>query len=91
MKALFIFAHPDDETLSSGGTIAKLFKKEVDVKLITLTKGESGECGTPPFCQQDEVGKTRENELRQAAKILGISKIYFLGYKDGFLIKKSTK
>ena len=42
MKALFVFAHPDDETFSSGGTIAKLSKSGVIVKLICATKGEAG-------------------------------------------------
>lgn len=91
MKALFIFAHPDDESFSSGGTISQLVKKGLEVKLITLTKGEAGLCGTPPICQQVELGRIREAELRKAAKILGISKIYFLGFIDATLKRKSTK
>lgn len=85
MKALFIFAHPDDESFSSGATIAKLIKKGVEVKLITATRGEEGELGDPPVCTKEELGKTRERELLKAAKILGISNVYFLDFIDGTL------
>ncbi len=83
MKFLFVFAHPDDETFSSGGTIANLTKKKHRVKLITATKGEAGEPGNPPITTRDKVGEIREQELRRAAKILGISQIFFLGFIDG--------
>ena len=83
MKFLFIFAHPDDETFSSGGTIAKLTNAKHKVKLITATKGEAGELGNPPIATRDKIGEVRERELRRAAKILGISDIYFLDFVDG--------
>jgi len=83
MKFLFIFAHPDDETFSSGGTIAKLTNAKHKVILITATKGEAGELGNPPITTRDKVGEVRERELRRAAKILGISDIYFLDFVDG--------
>ena len=85
MKAIFVFAHPDDESFSSAGTIAKLTKKGVVVKLITATRGESGQVGNPPITTFENLGKVREKELKNAAKILGISHVYFLGYKDGTL------
>ncbi|MGA2967904.1 MAG: PIG-L family deacetylase [Candidatus Levyibacteriota bacterium] len=83
MKFLFVFAHPDDETFSSGGTIAKLVKANQKVVLATATKGEAGEPGNPPITTRDKVGEVREQELRRAAKILGISTIHFLGFIDG--------
>lgn len=85
MKVLMVFAHPDDESMSSGGTIAKLKSKGATVKLITATKGEVGSSGNPPLCKKDELGEVREKELRKAAKVLGISQIYFLGFIDGTL------
>lgn len=85
MKVIFVFAHPDDESFSSAGTIAKLTQKGVNVKLITATKGEAGQIGNPPLCKRKELGIVREKELRSAAKILGISQIYFLDYIDGTL------
>lgn len=83
MKVLFVFAHPDDESFSSGGTIAKLAKQGHTVKLITATKGEAGQTGG--LCRQEELGRVREKELRNAAKVLGISQIFFLGLLDGTL------
>lgn len=87
MKVVFVFAHPDDESFSSGGTIAKLVQGGVTVKLITATRGEAGSVGNPPLCQLKELGKVREKELRTAAKILGIVEIYFLDFIDGTLKK----
>lgn len=89
MKFMFIFAHPDDETFSSGGTIKKLTLLGHKVNLITATKGEAGEVGNPPVTTKEKLGETREKELRRAAKILGISHIYFLDLIDGTL--KSLK
>ena len=91
MKAVFIFAHPDDESFSSGGTIAKLTQKGVVVKLITATKGEEGQLGEPPITTRENIAEIREKELNTATKILGISKIYFLGLKDGSLPKIPLK
>ncbi|MDP3988325.1 MAG: PIG-L deacetylase family protein [Candidatus Levybacteria bacterium] len=91
MKILFVFAHPDDESFSSGGTISKLAKAGVDVRLITATRGEKGQVGNPPLCKQEDLGKFREKELRCAAKILGVSQIYFLDYIDATLHSISKK
>ncbi len=91
MKTLLIFAHPDDETFSSGGTIAKLTSKGNVVNLITATKGEAGQVGDPPVTDRKHIAKVREQELRNAAKILGISKIHFLGLIDGTLHKVKTE
>ena len=85
MKFLLVFAHPDDETFSSGGTIAKLTSMGHKVNLATATRGEEGMVGDPPITTKEKIGEVREQELRNAAKILGISKIYFLGFWDGRL------
>lgn len=85
MKFLFIFAHPDDETFSSGGTIALLAKADNTIALICASRGEEGEVGNPPLCTKEELGKVREEELRNASKILGISTIHFLDYRDSTL------
>lgn len=85
MKALFVFAHPDDESISSGGTIATLTKNGVEVVLICATRGEAGQRGDPAVCTQEELPKVREKELRIAAKILGIKKLHILDFIDGTL------
>jgi len=84
MKCLFVFAHPDDESFSSGGTILQLKKHGATIKLITATKGEGGQ--TNEICKKEDLGITREKELRSAARVLGIDQIFFLGFKDGTLI-----
>ena len=87
MKYLFVFAHPDDESFSSGGTIAKLIKRGEKVILITATKGEKGQLGDPPITTKKNLGATREKELRNAAKILGIGDISLLDFVDGTLVR----
>lgn len=78
-----MFAHPDDESFSAGGTIAKYVKAGWTVDLICATRGEAGETGLVKVSKGDALGEVRETELRIAAKLLGISKIIFLDYKDG--------
>lgn len=72
-----VFAHPDDEAFGPSGTLAKL-TEENSVFVLCATKGEAG--GLNP-----KIAKVRESELRKSAKILGIKKVYFLGYIDGSL------
>lgn len=75
-----VFAHPDDEAFGPGGTIVKLSKK-YNVYLLCATKGEEGLNATG----RGSISKIRQNELLKSAKILGIKKVYFLGFKDGDL------
>ena len=76
-----IFAHPDDETFGPGGTLATLAQKH-DVYIICATNGD-GKMGN----RKEEValGKIRKKELKASAKILGVKKVFFLGYRDGGL------
>ena len=79
-RMLVILAHPDDESFAVGGTLAKYTHQDVQVILLCATRGEAGIPGAKP----EEVGAIREQELREAAKHLGIE-VYFLGYKYGEL------
>lgn len=90
MKVLFIFAHPDDETFGSGGTIAKLIKDGVDVSVITATDGQAGMTGEYGDISPLELGIIRRKEQSEAAKILGIpeNKTTHLGMMDGQLENK---
>lgn len=80
--ALFIYAHPDDETFGAAGTISLLRSKGWRVVLACATLGDKGKCGDPPICTPDELPARREGELRDAACILDISAIHLLGYRD---------
>ncbi|MDA8218508.1 MAG: PIG-L family deacetylase, partial [Dehalococcoidales bacterium] len=82
---LAVFAHPDDETVRSGGTLALLARRGVCVYLLTATHGEAGSCGIPPLCRPDELAALRERELACACQMLGLQPPRFLGYRDGYL------
>ena len=77
-----IFAHPDDEAFGPGGTIAKLAKNN-NVYIICATKGEAGKHRGRDG--KKNLGEIRANELRESAKVLGVKKVFFLGFKDGTL------
>jgi len=82
---LVVFAHPDDETFRSGGTLALLVRSGVRVHLLTATRGEAGSYGDPPLCAPEELAVRREVELRCACAALGLEPPRFLGYADGHL------
>jgi len=81
-KLLVITAHPDDETLCAGGTLALLAAQGVQITIACSTRGEGGKAGDPPLCRQEDLGAVREGELRAAAAILGVRQVLFLGYVD---------
>jgi len=83
-RILFVHAHPDDETLTTGATIARYAAEGVGVTLITCTLGEEGEVLVPELAglaadQADQLGGYRISELDQAARELGLSDHRFLG------------
>jgi len=82
MNVLAFFAHPDDETMLAGGTLALLARQGVNVHYLSATRGEGGEVGEPPICGIDELGAVREEELACAVSALGGSSLEFLGYTD---------
>ena len=87
-RALFVHAHPDDETINNGATMAKLVEEGVAVTLITCTRGEEGEVLVPDLAHlashnQDNLGAHRELELAEAMRALGVTDHRFLGnYRD---------
>ena len=81
-RILAIFAHPDDETMFLGGTLAFLATLDLEVHFVCATRGEGGEMGDPPICDRDDLGQVREEELRCAVRTLGGASLQFLDYKD---------
>jgi LmbE family N-acetylglucosaminyl deacetylase len=81
-----VFAHPDDETLGLGGTLARYAAEGIETHLLTATRGERGWRGPaeadPGFAA---LGQIREAELRAAAEILGLTEVALLDYVDGDL------
>lgn len=85
-----VLAHPDDECLGAGGTLAKYAAEGVEVSLLTATLGESGRYRGHPRGDTlhpgpAELGRIREAELRAAAAVLGVDDVHLLGYHDQLL------
>jgi LmbE family N-acetylglucosaminyl deacetylase len=77
-----LVAHPDDETIWCGGTLALLAAKGVAVHLAAVTRGEGGDLGEPPLSDRAGLGAVREREMVCAAGKLGVRSLTFLGYVD---------
>lgn len=83
-----VLAHPDDESLGTGGALAKYAAEGVSTYVVTATRGERGRFGDGVESPGPEVvGRTREAELRAAARELGVEDVQFLDYPDGALDK----
>jgi LmbE family N-acetylglucosaminyl deacetylase len=82
MIVLTIIAHPDDETMLSGGALALLARAGAEVYYLSATRGEGGEIGEPPVCSRQELGAIREQEMRCAVQTLGGVDVEFLEYVD---------
>ena len=83
-RMLLVHAHPDDETINNGATMALYAKRGVQVTLVTCTRGEEGEVLVPDLAHlasgvNDQLGAHRETELADAMAILGIKDFRFLG------------
>ena len=86
-RLMAVLAHPDDESLGVGGTLAKYAADGVDVFLVTATRGERGRFrGHRPGDEQhpgpQALGSIREGELRAAASVLGVREVSLLDYQD---------
>jgi LmbE family N-acetylglucosaminyl deacetylase len=83
-KILAILAHPDDETLGMGGTLARYAAEGVETHLVCATRGESGWFGAPSdYPGELTLGEWRTAELQCAAGKLGLRGVHFLGVIDG--------
>ncbi|MCX7877551.1 MAG: PIG-L family deacetylase [Ignavibacteria bacterium] len=82
-RILAVSAHPDDIEFSSGGTLLKMTGKGYEVFLVVATNGENG--FKIPSNNRKERIAVRKKEQMAAARYAGIKKVFFLGYKDGFL------
>lgn len=83
-RLLLVHAHPDDETINNGATMAKYAANGVDVTLVTCTRGEEGEVLVDSLLnlasdKDDKLGEHREIELQAAMAELGIKDFRFLG------------
>jgi len=85
-RLLCVFAHPDDETLGAGSTLAKYAAAGVELYLVTAKRGERGWQGDPSADPGPQaLGEIRTAELLAAAQVLGMRDVQFLNYLDGNL------
>ena len=83
---LAVFAHPDDESLASGGLLAWCAAAGARVSLLCLTHGEHGHTGRgAPAGPPRALRHVRAGELQAAADVLGIARIRLLDHEDGML------
>lgn len=89
-RLMAVLAHPDDESLGVGGTLAKYAAEGVEVFLLTATRGDSGRYrGYRPGDERhpgpSALASVRETELRAAASVLGVREVTLLDYRDQHL------
>lgn len=75
--------HPDDTEIMCGGTVARLASQGARVDLCVVTNGACG--SNDPAVNREDLIPLRQDEQREAARLLGVREVVFLGYEDGFL------
>lgn len=95
-RILLVHAHPDDETINNGATMALYAARGAQVTLVTCTRGEEGEVLVPALshlssANDDTLGAHREIELANAMVALGVSDYRFLGsFRDSGMMGSPT-
>jgi LmbE family N-acetylglucosaminyl deacetylase len=82
-KVLVITAHPDDSEFGAGGTVANMVKEGREVTYVIATNGNKG--SSDRTMTPERLAAVRAEEQRNAARILGVARVEFLGYPDGEL------
>ena len=91
MATLVCFhAHPDDESISTGGVMAAAAEAGHRVVLVVATRGEHGEVEDGFLADGEALGERRERETAASAEILGAARVAFLGYTDSGMVGTST-
>jgi LmbE family N-acetylglucosaminyl deacetylase len=82
-RALVVFAHPDDAEFLCGGTVARWTSDGSHVEYVCATDGSAG--WNAPDRTREEIAAIREEEMREAADVLGVHDVGFLAFPDGAL------
>jgi LmbE family N-acetylglucosaminyl deacetylase len=80
-RVLVVTAHPDDAEFGAGGTVARLVRQGAQVTYVIVTNGNKGSADramTP-----ERLARIRQEEQQNAARVLGVERVEFLGYEDG--------
>jgi LmbE family N-acetylglucosaminyl deacetylase len=87
---VLLHAHPDDEAIATGGTMARHAAEGHRVVLVCATGGELGEVADGFLADGETLAERRQAELYAAAEILGCARVAFLGYRDSGMEGEST-
>lgn len=82
LTLLAVHAHPDDETITMGGTLARSAAEGVRTVVVTCTLGDLGEVRDPTLSHAHDVAALRTRELQAAVRTLGVARLVQLGYGD---------
>jgi LmbE family N-acetylglucosaminyl deacetylase len=82
-RVLVVTAHPDDAEFGAGGTVAKMARQGCEITYLVLTNGDKG--SSDRSAMPERLARSREEEQRNAARVLGVERVQFLGYPDGEL------
>ncbi len=89
LHAMFVHAHPDDESSKGAATMAKLADLGYRVSVVTLTDGSAGEILNPKMDRPgvaERMPEVRRQELARALDVIGVTDHFWLGYRDsGFV------
>jgi LmbE family N-acetylglucosaminyl deacetylase len=83
-------AHPDDEAILVGGTLALAAEAGNRVVLVFATRGDLGEVADGVLAPDELLGERREQEAREAARVLGVARVEFLPYHDSGMAGEAT-
>jgi len=83
-KILVILAHPDDPEFFCGGTLARWASKGHEIVYCLLTCGDKG--ANDRAITPDDLCTTRVHEQQAAADVIGVKKVRFMGYEDGYIV-----
>ncbi|MHB1089831.1 MAG: PIG-L deacetylase family protein, partial [Ilumatobacteraceae bacterium] len=81
MRILVVTAHPDDVDFGAGGSVATWTRDGDEVVYCLVTDGQAG--GFDNSISRDDMTAIRRREQTEAAAILGVTELHFLGFPDG--------
>src|SRR5687767_11393861 len=90
LAAMFVHAHPDDESSKGAGTMARYAKEGHRISVVTCTDGSAGDVLNPAMEQpgvKERMVEIRREELQRALEILGVTNHYDMGYVDSGYIE----
>ena len=92
LRLMCVLAHPDDESMGTGSTLAKYAAQGIETFLVMATRGEKGWTGEEKdYPGAASLGKLRQTELTAAARVLGLQQVYYLDYIDGELDQADSR